>query len=175
MYSFKYILTCFVCNISLMTYGQCEDLTGNPEEMKNWKSMYFEYFHLDSTSATIKADSVLIYYLSNSKNETNYGMPCCYFNAEKFANEELAERLKLLYSKLEKSDAENFKQSQSAWEKYYFLEWEFIRQAFVGYANVRKYGQGREIMIHNQARHYQMIKERIITINNYINIASTEE
>jgi hypothetical protein len=38
----------------------------------------------------------------------------------------------------------------------------------MGYANFSKYGQGREIMIDRAARYYELIKERILAIEDYI-------
>lgn len=161
--------------ISVIVFGQCEDLTGNKDNISNWRSLYSDYFHLDSNVVTIKADSVLIYYFSNSKNETNYGMPCCYYLAEKYAQRELKDRLAFLYQKLVKTDVSNFKIAQENWQKYYESEWKFISEAFVGYSNVSTYGQGREIMIHNQAQHYQMIKDRIIAVEHYIELVMMGE
>src|SRR5258705_12388835 len=82
----KCFLTFGLVLTSFMTFAQCERLKGNKEGMKNWRSIYYNYFSLDSsTTQAIKADSVLIFYFSNSENETNFGMPCCYFLAEEYA------------------------------------------------------------------------------------------
>jgi uncharacterized protein YecT (DUF1311 family) len=169
-----YYLTAILTLSSFLTFAQCENLEGNKEGMKNWKENYFNYFNIDTTSLVIKSDSVLIYYFSNKENETNYGMPCCYFVADKYAKTELDANLKLLYKKLEKQDSINFQKAQQAWQAYYDNEWEFLRQAFIAYANFSKYGQGREIMIATQSTKYQMIKDRILTIQSYIEIATPE-
>jgi hypothetical protein len=157
-----------------MTFAQCEDLKGNGEGMNKWKEKYLDYFNEDTTTQFIQADSVLIYYFSNQDNETNYGMPCCYYLADKYAQTELAEYLKILTAKLEKDDAINFSKAQQAWQSYYESEWDFLRQAFIAYANLSKYGQGREIMIETQSRKYQMVKGRILTVKSYIETATTE-
>ena len=161
--------------LSFFAFAQCERLKGNQEVIADWKAEYFNYFSLDSsTNDVIKADSVLIYYLSNSDNETNYAMPCCYFLAEQFAQTELKENLTILYSKLEKEDSANLHVAQKEWQSFYDTEWTFIKTAFVGYANFSKYGQGREIMIDNASREYQMIKDRILTIKEYIQMVTIE-
>jgi hypothetical protein len=82
--------------------------------------------------------------------------------------------LKILTAKLEKDDAINFSKAQQAWQSYYESEWDFLRQAFIAYANLSKYGQGREIMIETQSRKYQMVKGRILTVKSYIETATTE-
>jgi hypothetical protein len=171
----KCFLTFVMCLISYLTFAQCEGLKGNKAGMKNWRSMYFTYFSLDSTTTqVIKADSILIFYFSNSENETNYGMPCCYYLAEQYAQSELKINLKILYKILEKDDSLNFYKAQKAWQLYYKTESEFIRAAFVGYANFSKYGQGREVMIDNASRMYQMIKDRILIVKSYIEMAKTQ-
>ncbi len=157
-----------------MTFAQCEDLKGNGEGMNKWKEKYLDYFNAESTTQFIKADSVLIYYFSNQDNETNYGMPCCYYLADKYAQTELAYYLKILTAKLEKDDSVNFLKAQQTWQMYYESEWDFLRQAFIAYANLSKYGQGREIMIETQSRKYQMIKDRVLTVKSYIETATTE-
>lgn len=160
---------------SFFAYAQCEGLKGNEEVAADWKAEYYHYFSLDSsTNDVIKADSVLIYYLSNSDNETNYVMPCCYFLTEQFAQTELKENLAILYSKLEKEDSANLYVAQKAWQNFYDNERSFINTAFVGYANFSKYGQGREIMIHNAMREYQMIKDRILTVKEYMKMVTNE-
>ncbi len=169
----KYYLTFFFVLTSILTFAQCE-LKGDKEGMKQWRNKYYDYFSLDTTTELIKADSVLIFYLSNSENETNYGMPCCYFLAEKYAQIELKKTLKLLYKKLEKEDPINFNKAQKAWQVFYNNEWVFLKNAFIAYANFSKYGQGREIMIDNASRKYQMLKDRILTVKNYIETATTE-
>ena len=160
--------------VTLLTFAQCEDLKGNPEGMKYWKNNFRDYFSVDSSFQFIKADSVLIFYFSNSKNETNYGMPCCYFLAEKYAQKELAENIRMLYKKLQKQDSIYFRKAQQAWQVYYNKEWEFLRQAFISYANYSKYGLGREVMIETASRKYQMIKDRILIINSYIETISVD-
>ena len=86
---FKYLLTSTLIFASFQGFSQC-DLKGNKEGMENWRTEYFNYFGLDSTTTqVIEADSVLIFYFSNSENETNYGMPCCYYLAEEYAQLEL--------------------------------------------------------------------------------------
>ena len=171
----QYFLTAVLFLTSLQTFAQCEGLKGDKEVMKNWRSAYFNYFSLDSTtSKVIKADSVLIFYLSNSENQTNYGMPCCYYLAENYAQIELRRNLKILYKKLEKEDSLSFYKAQKAWQLYYKSESDFINGAFVGYANFSKYGQGREVMIDDASRTYQMIKDRILTIKDYIEMTTTE-
>lgn len=171
----KYLLAfVFFLNCRL-TYSQCENLKGDSLGVKNWTTKYQDYFRCDSTTPLIKADSVLIYYLYNAYNETNYGMPCCYYLAEKYAKLELAGKLKILYGKLEPEDSTNFSKAQNSWQVYYDNEWEFLRQSFIAYANLSKYGQGREIMIHTQSWKYQIIKDRILTIMLYIEIASNVE
>ena len=170
----KYLLAFILVLTSSQTFAQCT-LKGNKEVLKNWRSAYFDYFTLDSaTTQLIKADSVLIFYFSNSENETNYGMPCCYYLAEEYAQSELKRNLKILYKKLEKDDSINFSKAQKAWQLYYKTESGFIHAAFVGYANFSKYGQGREVMIDNASRIYQMIKDRILTIKYYIEMTTTE-
>ena len=101
-------------------------------------------------------------------------MPCCYDLAEKFAKTELKRNLKILYKKLEKQDSINFCKAQKAWQAYYNNEWEFLRQAFIAYANFSKYGQGREVMIETESRKYQMIKDRILLIKSYIETVTRE-
>lgn len=156
------------------SFAQCE-LKGDPETRKNWRAEYISYFSLDSSTAElIKADSVLIFYLSNPANETNYGMPCCYYLAGKYAALELKKNLKLLYKQLEKEDVLSFRQAQKAWQAYYRAESEFMKGALVGYSNFSKYGQGREIMIDKASRIYQLIKERIIAVKYYITITAPE-
>ena len=170
----KYFLTTVLTLISFQSFTQCV-LKGNKEAQKNWKAEYFDYFSLDSTTTQIiQADSVLIFYFSNPENETNYGMPCCYYLAEEYAQLELKRNLKILYKKLEKEDSLTFYKAQKAWQLYYRSESGFIQGAFVGYANFSKYGQGREVMIENASRIYQMIKDRILTVKYYIEMASTE-
>jgi len=170
----KYLLTTVLILISFQNSAQCV-LKGNKEVQKNWRSAYFDYFSLDSTTTqTILADSVLIFYFSNPENETNYGMPCCYYLAEEYAQLELKRNLKILYKKLEKEDSLTFYKAQKAWQLYYDAESGFIQGAFVGYANFSKYGQGREVMIGNASRIYQMIKDRILTVKNYIEMTTTE-
>jgi uncharacterized protein YecT (DUF1311 family) len=171
----SYCLTLASIFLSFFAFSQCEDLKGNQEVNADWQAEYFRYFNLDfSANAIIKADSVLIYYLSNSDNETNYAMPCCYFLAEHFAQTELKENLTILYAKLEKEDSANLYNAQKAWQNFYDTEWTFIKTAFVGYANVSKYGQGREIMIEDASREYGMIKDRILTIKEYIEMVTTQ-
>src|SRR5258705_3334954 len=105
----KYFLVLVFITTGIMTLAQCEGLKGDKEGMNEWRKKYFEYFSTDSTTTRlIKADSVLIFYLSNGENETNYGMPCCYYLAEKYAQVELKRNLKLLYKKLEKQDSIKF-------------------------------------------------------------------
>ena len=170
----KHFLPIPLILMSFQTFSQCV-LNGNKEVLKNWRYEYYNYFSLDSTTTqVIKADSVLIFYFSNSENETNYGMPCCYYLAEEYAQKELKRNLKILYKKLEKEDSLNFSKAQKAWQQYYKAESGFIHAAFMGYANFSKYGQGREIMIDDAARIYQMIKDRILTIKQYIEITTTE-
>ena len=159
---------------TLLIFAQCQDLKGNPEEMEHWKDNYRDYFSVDSSFLFIKADSILIFYFSNSENETNYGMPCCYFLAEKYAQKELAEIIRMLYKKLEKQDSINFRKAQQAWQVYYNKEWDFLKQAFISYANYSKYGQGREVMIETASRKYQMIKDRILIVNGYIETLTIE-
>lgn len=101
-------------------------------------------------------------------------MPCCYFLAKEYAQLELKRNLKILYKKLEKEDLLSFYKAQKAWQLYYKAEWEFIRGAFVGYTNFSKYGQGREVMIDDASRIYQMIKDRILTVKEYIEMTTTE-
>lgn len=103
-------------------FGQCESLTGNNAGMKNWKNKYREYWAVDSALQFITADSVLIFYITNEENETNYGLPCCYFFAEQYAQTELKNVLKLFYSKLEKEDSLYFSSAQLAWQHYYDAE-----------------------------------------------------
>jgi hypothetical protein len=159
---------------SFQGFAQCE-LKGNKEGMENWRGEYFNYFSLDSTiSQVIKADSVLIFYFSNSENETNYGMPCCYYLAEEYAQLELKRNLKILYKNLDKEDSLTFSKAQIAWQQYYKAESGFMHSAFVGYANFSKYGQGREIMIDKASRIYQMVKDRILTVKYYIEMTTTE-
>ena len=170
----KYFLASILILASFQTFAQCV-LKGNKEVLKNWRSEYFNYFSLDSTTTqVIKADSVLIFYFSNPENETNYGMPCCYYLAEEYAQLELKRNLKILYKKLEKEDSVNFSKAQKAWQLFYKTESAFIHSAFMGYANFSKYGQGREIMIDDAARIYQMIKDRILTIKQYIEVTTVE-
>jgi hypothetical protein len=168
--SFTFTLTL----ASILTFAQCEGLKGNEEGMKLWKYKYYNYFSIDTTTALIKADSVLIYYLSNPDNETNYGMPCCYYLAEKYAQLELKRNLKILYKRLEKEDSINFSKAQQAWQIFYKAEWEFLCRAFIAYSNFSKYGLGRETMIYIASRKYQMIKDRILTIKSYIETATTD-
>ncbi len=170
----KYFLTFVLTLTSVMAIAQCEGLKGDKVGMKQWKRKYFDYFSIDTTTQLIIADSVLIFYLSNEENETNYAMPCCYFLAEKYAETELKRNLNILYKKLEKQDSINFYKAQKAWQAYYNTEWEFLRQAFVAYANVSKYGQGREVMLETASRKYQMIKDRILMIKSYIETANNE-
>jgi hypothetical protein len=163
-------------SISVMTMAQCDGLKGNKAILNTWKSEYCNYFSVDSTTTQlISADSVLIYYLSDSSNDTNYGMPCCYYLAGKYAQIELRRNVKLLYKKLEKEDSISFSKAQGNWKTYYNAEVDFIKGAFIGYANFVKYGQGCEIMINDAARIYQMIKDRILTIKSYIELASQGE
>jgi uncharacterized protein YecT (DUF1311 family) len=171
----KHYLTFIFVLASFFTFAQCEGLKVDKEVRKNWRSEYFNYFSLDSTTTQlIKADSVLICYLSNPDNQTNFAMPCCYFLAEDYAKLELKKNLKILYKKLEKEDSISFSKAQRAWQIYYKAEWEFISGAFIGYANFSKYGQGREVMIDNASRKYQMIKDRILMVKYYIEKATTE-
>jgi len=170
----KYHLTFILTLTSILTQAQCEDLKGDKEGMKLWKAKYYTYFSIDTTTTLIKADSVLIYFLANPANETNYAMPCCYYLAEKYAQVELKRDLKILYKKLEKEDSISFSKAQQAWQVYYKAEWEFLRGAFIGYSNFSKYGLGRETMIDIASRKYQMIKDRILTIKSYIETATTE-
>lgn len=142
--------------------------------MKNWKNKYREYWAVDSALQFITADSVLIFYITNEENETNYGLPCCYFFAEQYAQTELKNVLKLFYSKLEKEDSLYFSSAQLAWQHYYDAEQEFLRKAFVAYANFSKYGLGREIMIHTQMKKYETIKGRILTIQDYTETISMD-
>lgn len=168
----KYHLLSVSFLISIVVAAQC-DLKGNKAILKTWKSGYYNYFNVDSTTTQlISADSVLIYYLSDSSNETNNAMACCYYLAEKYAEIELRKNIKLLYKKLEKEDSISFSKAQRNWKAYYDSEGDFIQGAFIAYANFVKYGQGREIMIDDAARIYQMIKDRILTIKNYIELAS---
>lgn len=169
-----YFLTTVLILISFQSFAQCV-LKGNKEVQKSWRAEYFDYFSLDSTTTqVIQADSVLIFYFSNPENETNYGMPCCYYLAEEYAQLELKRNLKMLYKKLEKEDSLTFYKAQKAWQLYYKAESEFIRGAFVGYANFSKYGQGREVMIEDASRIYQMIKDRILIVKDYIEMVTTE-
>src|ERR1051325_7034763 len=103
-----FLLNIFLLLISSLSFGQCEDLKGSHDTTENWREEYIQYFNVDSTFEFIEADSVLIYYFSNSENETNYGMPCCYLLATKFAEAELDKHLKILNRKLEKKDADYF-------------------------------------------------------------------
>jgi hypothetical protein len=161
--------------ISVVTAAQC-DLKGNKAILKTWKSEYYSYFNADSTTIPlISADSVLIYYLSDSDNETNYAMPCCYYLAAKYAQIELRKNIRLLYKKLEKEDSISFSKAQRNWNTFYDAESDFIHGAFIAYTNFVKYGQGREIMIHDAARIYQMIKDRILTIKDYIELVSQDD
>ena len=170
----KNCLISLLITLSIQSFGQCENMIGDSTIRGNWKKSYVEYFRVDSNSQFIKADSVLISYFNNSDNETNYGMPCCYYLAEIFAQRELREKVKILNLYLEKEDLNNFTNTQKEWQKYYESEWEFLRNAFIAYSNLSKYGQGREIMIHNQSRRYNLIKDRILTIEDYIEIAKTD-
>lgn len=170
----KFFFSTFILTfISLISNAQCEDITGNNEGMKNWKEKYFEYFQSDSSKPLIKADSVLIYYFSNKENETNYGMPCSFYLGRIYAQKELKHYLNILYSKLEKQDSINFYTAQQAWQFYYNSELEFLSHAFIAYANRSKYGLGRETMIDNEARNYQIIKDRILTVESYIETATS--
>src|SRR4029079_2353230 len=99
-------------------------------------------------------------------------MTCCYYIAEKFAQIELRKNIKLLNKKLAKEDSISFSKAERNWKTYYDAEVDFIQGAFIAYANFVKYGQGREIMIDDAARIYQMIKDRILTIKAYIELAS---
>lgn len=166
------LILIFVIFLPVRIFGQCENLTGNNSGMNNWKNKYREYWAIDSAFQFITADSVLIFYITNEENETNYGFPCCYFLAEQFAQTELKKTLKMFYSKLEKEDSLNFYSAQLAWQHYYDTEWKFLKEAFVAYANFSKYGLGREIMIHTQVKRYDTIKERILTIRDYIETIS---
>ena len=169
----KVYLTLVLTFSYALTFAQCEGLKGNKEGMKNWKQKYMEFWEIDSSFQFIAADSVLIYYITNEDNETNSsGISCCYYLADKFAQTELTDILKSLYSNLEKEDSLNFQKAQQAWQTYYENEWEFLRQAFVGYANLSKYGLGREAMIETVSRKYQIIKDRILMVESYIETAS---
>jgi len=172
----KYSLFFIFYMVSVITNAQCDGLTGDKTILKTWKAEYCNYFSVDSAQTQfISADSVLIYYLSDSNNESNLAMPCCYYLATKYAKAELRKNIKLLYKKLEKQDSLSFSKAQRRWEMYYDAEIEFINGAFIAYANLTKYGLGREIMIDDAARVYKMIKDRILTIRSYIQLASQEE
>lgn len=170
----KTLIATLMILVSLSAFTQCKDLKGNSEGIEHWKDNYRAYFNVDSSFQFIKADSILIFYFSNPQNETNYGMPCCYFLAEKYAQKELAENIRILYKKLEKQDSINFRKAQQAWQAYYDKEWDFLRQAFIAYTNYSKYGLGREVMIETASRKYQTIKDRILIVESYIETLSTE-
>lgn len=162
--------------VSVITIAQCDGLKGNKAILKTWKAEYCNYFSTDSTNTQfISADSVLIYYLSDSNNGSNLAMPCCYNLATKYAKTELRKNIKLLYKELEKEDSVSFSKAQRHWETYFDAETAFINGAFIAYANFTKYGQGREIMIDDAARVYQMIKDRILTVKAYIELTSQDE
>jgi len=162
--------------VSAIANAQCDGLKGNKTILKTWKAEYCDYFNADSTKTKfISADSVLIYYLSDSDNESNLTMPCCYYLATKYAKTELRKNVRFLYKKLEKEDSLSFSKAQRHWETYYDAETDFINGAFIAYANFTKYGLGRGIMIDDSARVYQMIKDRILTIKSYIELTSQDE
>ncbi len=165
-------------------FGQCEGLKNwNDSNLiehlefgpENWKEAYYSYFISDSSIRLIKADSVLISYFSHPENVTNYGMPCCYFLATKYAEIELENLIDTLNKNLGKVDAVNFEKSQASWREFYKNEREFINHAFLGYANYSKYGHGREIMIHDAAKLYDFIKNRILDVMNYIELSDYYE
>ena len=159
---------------SMRLSAQCEELEGNGVDMILWKEKYSELVDFNSKDQFISADSVLIYYLSNKSNQTNYGMSCSFYQAVKFAETELINTLDLLYSKLEEADAVNLKLAQSRWQIYYDSEAEFQKQAIVGYANSSKYNLGREASIDLQAMKYQIVKDRILQVKSYIDLIGAD-
>lgn len=102
-------------------------------------------------------------------------MPCCYVLAREYAENELNILIDSLYKNLGKVDDLNLKKSQASWQEFYDNEKEFVYHAFVGYANYSKYGQGREIMIHDAAKLYGLIKNRILDVMYYIEISDYYE
>jgi hypothetical protein len=181
------IISVLVLIIELLpysTFGQCDSLKNwsdinLTEHLKygpeKWKKSYYDYFHSDSGDRLITADSVLISYLRHPENQTNFGMPCSYFLATSYAENELNRLIEVLNKNLGEVDSMNFEKSQAAWLDFYQREREFIKHAFVGYANYSKYGHGREIMIDNAARIYDFIKNRILDVKYYIEVSDYQE
>ena len=154
--------------LPMLASAQCDELRGDPAARRNWQKKYRESFSEAADSRLIDADSVLIYYQYKNENQTTLGMECTYLLAEKYAQKELHKALKRLYRNLDAEDSAKFAKSQSTWALFYKREKEFVLSAYVGYANVTKYGNGTRILVERVVATYNIIKQRIIAVEDYI-------
>ena len=161
------ILVLLLTVFSINAFGQCEELHPDRANAKNWKRGYLDYFGSGvDTLSYIKADSVLIGYISNSK--TTMDMACSYYKAEMFAQKELNAKIKVLMKMLKTSDRSMFQRSQEIWLNFYKSESEFLNETFTVYSNDNKYLLGTQENVKNPERKYNMIKQRILSINEYV-------
>ena len=159
---FIFLLTFF----SLDVFGQCEDLHPDRANAKNWKKEYLDYFGSEVDTSWIKADSVLIGYMSNSK--TTMDMSCAYDKAEMFAQKELNSKIQILMKLLKVTDKSIFQKSEAIWLQFYKSESNFLNGTFTVYSNDNKYLLGTQENVKNPERKYNLIKQRIQSINEYI-------
>jgi len=126
----------------------------------DWRAAYKQDFNPDSASyfQFITADSVFIDSWTNDELQKGYtGIDYCYSKASNYAKIELDHYVGLLLNKLSKPNAKSFSDDQDEWKRFYLSESKFLDRAMMDPKN-------------NLAayRKYILIKNRIISIKNYL-------
>ncbi|UTW61289.1 hypothetical protein KFE98_14875 [bacterium SCSIO 12741] len=151
--------------------SQCDHLPWKPQmDMNNWKAEFqdLEWITFYPDGKFIEADSVLAGYMSTRENTKHNGIGCSYLLAIRHAKKELNHLAKILEDSLNKEDVEQFVVSQEHWNQYFTTEYDWLNLTYVAYANVSKYGLGREQNLNSHFFAYQTIRNRILRLRIYI-------
>ena len=98
----------------------------------------------------------------------------CINTADSLMDILLNESYKQLILQLKPEDKENLKKSQREWLVFYNLEVNFINKAFRTYANFSKYETGMEQNIDNSYKIYNLKKDRVGLLIDYIKITKPD-
>ena len=98
---------------------------------------------------------------------TTMGMIDCYDYSTTKLDTLVNKIYKKLYSKLDNKDKLKLKKSQNNWRKFYISESDFVFSAYYTWANLSKYGHGREHAITQAEWRYDVMRKRLIDLTKY--------
>lgn len=170
-HSFLLLVTCLLLsscgNQATVKNEKAVNDTPKVDSGKTISSVKPSDINVNSDGDSYPFDAILSNCLDEKEGGTTVGMIDCYTQSAVKLDTLVGKIYRKLYAKLDNKDKQKLKLSQDNWRKFYAAEGDFLYSAFYTWANVSKYGHGREHAITQASWHYEVVRQRLIALTEY--------